>query len=58
MHPDGVLILVRLAYAMGASDEINFRILEGRHRSPEDIDESAATHYPTAEAFKTPELVR
>lgn len=52
MNPEGVLLLVKLAYALGASDEINFRILESRHRTPEEIDESAGNHYPTAEAFK------
>lgn len=53
MNPEAVLLLIRLAYATGASDEINFRILEGRHRSPEDVDSAAQTNYPTAEAFQT-----
>lgn len=52
MNPEAVLVLVRLAYAAGASDEINFRILEGRHRTPEEVDAFAGTQYPTAEAFQ------
>lgn len=52
MNPEAVLILVRLAYAAGASDEINFRILEGQNRSPESVDDAARTRYPTAEAFQ------